>query len=379
MTFTRIKPALRVLVAGAAFLTYHASADQLIADDLIVQGSLGVGDDIENNHNFGFDTIVLRENNLRMFFEDTSNSGSFPGNNWRFIFNERDAGGASYFAVEDATAGRIPFKVEAGAPLNSLVVDSTGRVGVGTDAPALELHVTDGDSPALRLEQNASSGFTAQTWDLASNETNFFIRDVTNGSQLPFKIRPSAPTGSLDIKADGEVLFGNHVTINGGTSVGSAALHVNIDPLAGEGVIIGPNSGDDAVTANLATLHVEGTGYFSQTLEIGSTRESKERIRDITLEEAMQALDGLNPVQFHYIDDPASQLGFIAEDVPDLVATDGRRTVRPMDFVAVLAKVVKEHERREQDLLRTVNDQERRIEALSKRLERIEADALNPR
>ncbi|WP_292295009.1 hypothetical protein [Marivita sp.] len=49
----------------------------------------------------------------------------------------------------------------------------------------------------MRLEQNGSSGFTAQTWDIAGNETNFFVRDVTNGSLLPFKIRPGADTNSL--------------------------------------------------------------------------------------------------------------------------------------------------------------------------------------
>jgi hypothetical protein len=47
------------------------------------------------------------------------------------------------------------------------------------------------------LEQNGSSGFTPQTWDLAGNEANFFIRDVTNGSKLPFRIRPNTPGDAL--------------------------------------------------------------------------------------------------------------------------------------------------------------------------------------
>ncbi len=36
-----------------------------------------------------------------------------------------------------------------------------------------------GDTPAWRLEQTAAGGFTAQTWDVAGNEANFFVRDVT--------------------------------------------------------------------------------------------------------------------------------------------------------------------------------------------------------
>jgi hypothetical protein len=58
------------------------------------------------------------------------------------------------------------------------------------------------------MEQNNSGGFTAQTWDVAGNEANFFVRDVTGGSRLPFRIRPGAPTSSIDINASGEVGIG---------------------------------------------------------------------------------------------------------------------------------------------------------------------------
>ena len=34
-------------------------------------------------------------------------------------------------------------------------------------------------------------------------------------------------------------------------------------------------------------------------------------------------------------------MGFIAEDVPDLVATEDRRSLSPMDIAAVLTRVVK--------------------------------------
>jgi Chaperone of endosialidase len=68
--------------------------------------------------------------------------------------------------------------------------------------------VADGDSPTMRLEQNGSSGFTPQTWDVAGNETNFFIRDATNGSKLPFKIKPGAPTNSLFVAANGDIGLG---------------------------------------------------------------------------------------------------------------------------------------------------------------------------
>jgi Chaperone of endosialidase len=178
--------------------------DQVIPDDLIVQGSLCVGFDCVNNENFGFDTIRLKENNLRIKFEDTS-VGTFPTNDWQLTANDSASGGLSKFSIEDITGARVPFTVEAGATTNSVYVDSTGRVGFRTSTPVLDLHVNTSNTPALRLEQNSSGGFTAQTWDVAGNEANFFVRDVTGGSLLPFRIRPGAPTSTLDISASGEV------------------------------------------------------------------------------------------------------------------------------------------------------------------------------
>lgn len=45
------------------------------------------------------------------------------------------------------------------------------------------------------------------TWGIASTETNFFIRDVTNGSD-PFIIRQGAPTSSIYVATSGNVGIG---------------------------------------------------------------------------------------------------------------------------------------------------------------------------
>ncbi|HYO15394.1 MAG TPA: tail fiber domain-containing protein [Thermoanaerobaculia bacterium] len=188
-------------------LTPTFEADQVIPDDLIVQGSLCVGFDCVNNEAFGFDTIRLKENNTRIKFEDTS-TGTFPTNDWQLTANDSASGGASKFSIEDITGAKVPFTITAGASTNSIFVDSTGRVGFRTSTPVLDLHVATSNTPAIRLEQNNSGGFTAQTWDIAGNEANFFVRDVTGGSRLPFRIRPGAPTSSVDISADGDVGIG---------------------------------------------------------------------------------------------------------------------------------------------------------------------------
>jgi hypothetical protein len=182
--------------------------DDVVADDLVVQGSICAGLDCVNNESFGYDTIRLKANNLRIGFMDTSTSVGFPSNDWTIVANDLASGGANFLGFEDVTGAKFPFKVMAGAPTDSLFVSSNGDVGLGTSTPVLDLHITRTDTPGMRLEQTNGGGFTAQTWDVAGNEANFFVRDVTGGSRLPFRIRPGAPTSSIDIAANGNVGIG---------------------------------------------------------------------------------------------------------------------------------------------------------------------------
>jgi len=185
-----------------------ALADQVILDDLIVDGSVCTGFDCVNGESFGFDTLRLKENNLRIRFFDTSTSASFPSNDWQITANDSANGGANKFSIDDITGGRTPFTVEAGAPSNSLYVESDGDLGLGTSNPVVDLQIVSGNTPTVRLEQNGSSGFAPQTWDMAGNEANFFIRDATNGSTLPFRIFPGAPSNVINIAANGNVGIG---------------------------------------------------------------------------------------------------------------------------------------------------------------------------
>jgi hypothetical protein len=208
------------LLAASAILAVSAAsashADIVQNDDVIITFSLCVGNDCVNGESFGFDTMRLKENNLRIHFQDTSNSASFPTNDWRIVANDSTNGGANYLAIEDSDAATQPFRVDAGAGNNALIVEAGGFVGFGLDNPAVDLHVRQGNSPTLRLEQDGSSGFTPQTWDLAGNEANFFIRDVTNSSQLPFRIQPGSSNGdAIYITSAGRTVLGGTSTVSG--------------------------------------------------------------------------------------------------------------------------------------------------------------------
>jgi len=90
----------------------------------------------------------------------------------------------------------------------------------------------------------------------------------------------------------------------------------------------------------------DGTNWYT-----GSSREYKENIRELTTEEAVLAFNKLNPVTFNYkIDKEGKHAGFIAEDVPDLVASKDRKGLSSMDIVAVLTRVVQEQQKTISDL-----------------------------
>ena len=97
--------------------------------------------------------------------------------------------------------------------------------------------------------------------------------------------------------------------------------------------------------------HVTAGGVWTNS----SSRDRKENVAELSAEQARIALMQLEPVLFNYRNERAEEyVGFIAEEVPDLVASRDRQSLSAMDIVAVLTKVVQA--------------QQQRIEALEARL-----------
>jgi hypothetical protein len=76
--------------------------------------------------------------------------------------------------------------------------------------------------------------------------------------------------------------------------------------------------------------------------ESDSTVEGKKNIVELTPEEALAALANLEPVTFNYRqEDQERHVGFVAENVPDLIASSESEGLKPLEIVAVLTRVVK--------------------------------------
>jgi hypothetical protein len=106
-----------------------------------------------------------------------------------------------------------------------------------------------------------------------------------------------------------------------------------------------------------------------------SSREYKENVKPLSTEQAMQAVAQLVPVTYNYkTDSEEKHVGFIAEDVPDLVATKDRKSLSPMDIVAALTKVVQEKSRIVDEQKQALSDQAKSIQELRAAVAALQAE-----
>jgi hypothetical protein len=83
----------------------------------------------------------------------------------------------------------------------------------------------------------------------------------------------------------------------------------------------------------------------------------------------MDTLKELNPVRFNYkVDKEDECVGFIAEDVPELVASKDRKGMTALDIVAVLTKVVQEQQKVVQEQQKSIQEQQKTIAELKKEI-----------
>jgi len=312
----------------------NPSLQTLITDgNGTIRNSLCVGSDCANAETHGFDTIKIKENNTYILFDDTSSTASFASNDWALIANEAENGGRNLFAIRDATANRNLFTVEAGAPDNAFLLDDNGNLGIGLptgQSPLLELHVADGNTPTLRLDQTNQDGFTPQIFDIAVNEANFFVRDVTNGSNLVFRIKPGAPEDSLFIESDGNVGLG--------TDSPQARLHV---------------VGDARIDGSIYQL---------------SSRSVKTDFETVEPDSILDRLAGLDLGAWQYLEgsDRGRHFGPAAEDFHaafGLGESNQRISLSDMAGIALGAA---------QALQQEIDQRDREIETLRARLDRLE-------
>ena len=111
----------------------------------------------------------------------------------------------------------------------------------------------------------------------------------------------------------------------------------------------------------LFILSPNGDAILGGVLRQNSSRALKDQIHDLAYEEAIDALQSLNPVQFTLKSDSEAKrrLGFISEELPQLLAALDRMTVCPINIIAVVTKVVQAQQQAITTLTHKINGLER--------------------
>ena len=229
------------------------------------------------------------------------------------------SGGSSDASEASSIEGTPNFLVKFKEPLvgtNSQVFDNGNQIGIGTTEPKQRLEVNGN----IQIhEQNSSVAGLMITQ--SSGETGYIMHNRASTLTIG--------AGSVD-----------RMTIDrqGNVGIGVTRPTHPLEMASG--------------------AHASAGGVWTNS----SSREKKENIAELTVEEALAALAELQPVRFNYKSDgQETYVGFIAEDVPDLVATGDRQGLSAMDIVAVLT--------------RAMQAQQQRIEELELRLEKkLDAD-----
>ncbi|MDB9327699.1 tail fiber domain-containing protein, partial [Nodularia spumigena CS-590/02] len=308
------------------------------------------------------------------------------------IMFPKDPGGGSgdaawiryYARTGEATTFEIGTSNDADDHI--ALMPSLGNVGIRTINPQANLHVFSALNQAtLRIQaaptNKFGSGrieFWSDTQGSSSEWRPGFIQSTDQGGftgGLAFFVNG---TGLANKTAEIEVMRITNGNVGIGTQSPEALLHVfSPDPTFGGNVKLFPtdgkrsdfsyDGGNDGIFAFtnygkdtgdtrfqwqkpdnsfVRLLQIKNNGQVIGNFVQSSSRELKENITDFSTQEAIEALANLNPVKFNYREDNQKQLkaGFIAEDVPELVATADRKAICALDIVAVLTKVIKQQQ-----------------------------------
>jgi hypothetical protein len=140
---------------------------------------------------------------------------------------------------------------------------------------------------------------------------------------------------------------------------GSSSDYVNMIETNGRQSVSFPTGNVGiGTTSPTHLIHLAGGAYSNGTTWVNaSSRELKKNIQEISAEEAIKTVEKLQPVTFTYKEGNQDEhVGFIAEDVPELVATSDRKGLESMDIVAVLTKVVQEQQKSMQEQQKTIQE-----------------------
>ena len=273
-----------------------------------------------------------------------------------------------------ATSGTV-LTQNPSAPANSLVVDASGNVGIGTTSPAAKLEVSFADaiSGGVRIS-NTSTGISfARLINSATspNDNNWNIECGRDGTRN-FAIRDNLVGERMRIDSSGNVLINTTSVVNNSRlSVVEDLTSLNGIGIKNTGTTYG-GSTDFIVFMNNVDA---AAGRVSQTAvtTVAYTTSSDYRLKEniVPMTGALNKVLQLKPVSYRWKQDGSNGQGFIAHElqeiVPDCVVgeknavdEEGKPVYQGIDtsfLVATLTAAIQEQQT-------IINDLKARVEAL---------------
>jgi hypothetical protein len=268
--------------------------------------------------------------------------------------------GAERFNIHLDSSGNLLFNansVDGAGNTRMFIMDDNGSVGIGTTDPNRLLHVqgeeihSGGAIGGLSFGNRETAGFVnipanGERWVWYSTGG---VARLWSGSDKVF-VNPSGRVG-IGIGTPDRLLHVQGEEIHSGGAIGGLSFgnretagFVNI-PANGERWVWYSTGGVARLWSGSDKLSVDTSGIVRATQFVSSSsRELKANIAELSGSEAIATLENLTPVKFNYKADSDKNLhvGFIAEDVPELVATSDRKGLSATDIVAVLTKALQE-------------------------------------
>jgi hypothetical protein len=275
--------------------------------------------------------------------------------------------------------------------------NNTGIENTATGSEALVVNTTGGDNTAMGIQAlsrntTGSSNTANGAFSLLSNTAGSFntasgenaLRNDTGSSNTAMGIQALNNNTSGSNNTAVGALAGQNLTGNNNIDIGA-----NVLGAAGEANTI--RIGKQGTQKNTLIAGIFGTAVSGTTVVVGSNGKlgvatSSSRFKESIkpMDSASKAVLKLNPVTFRYkeeIDpDGIPQFGLIAEEVekvdPDLVGRDEEGKANSVRYEAVnamlLNEFLKEH-RKNEEQQKTIDTQQKQIEALTAGLQKITA------
>ena len=191
--------------------------------------------------------------------------------------------------------------------------------------------------------------------------------------------------GELSSLPDGELKVTNSAflaTNSGNVGIGTefpesdTKLDIVGNVRVAGGMGIGTTAPESGVRVNgsIEADTVQTNTIIARNFVQESSREYKDNITNLSIQESKQILDNLKPVKYSYRKDPSQKLhaGFIAEEAHDLFTSTDKTMLNSTGIIAILTSVLKEQMYENSDLNSLILQQQQEIDQLSIRLKKIE-------